>query len=118
MENEPKVEGSTCGTSALSAGLGVAMAKWIDIGGGHEIEFVEYRGDLCAGINDKHKRPDGTDCVGFIAVEGGSWASVFAPGVIEVWRVESWEPLTLSPSLLCKTCGDHGHIRNGKWEPA
>ena len=94
------------------------MAKWIDIGGGHEIEFVEYRDDLCAGINDKHKRPDGTDCVGFIAVEGGSWASVFAPGVIEVWRVESWEPLTLSPSLLCKTCGDHGHIRNGKWEPA
>ena len=30
------------------------------------------------------------------------------------WNVECWEPLTLSPSLLC-SCGDHGFIRNGKW---
>lgn len=30
------------------------------------------------------------------------------------WQVESWEPLTLSPSLLCH-CGDHGFIREGKW---
>lgn len=28
------------------------------------------------------------------------------------------EPLTLSPSLLCKTCGDHGFIRGGKWVAA
>jgi hypothetical protein len=34
------------------------------------------------------------------------------------WTVESWEPLTLSPSLLCRVCGDHGFIRQGKWEPA
>ena len=27
MDNAPKVEGSTCGTSALSAGLGVANCK-------------------------------------------------------------------------------------------
>ena len=30
------------------------------------------------------------------------------------WTVESWEPLTLSPSLLCH-CGDHGFIRDGQW---
>ena len=30
------------------------------------------------------------------------------------WKVESWEPLTCSPSLLCG-CGDHGFIRGGKW---
>lgn len=31
------------------------------------------------------------------------------------WTVESWEPLTLSPSLLCRLCGDHGFIREGRW---
>lgn len=33
------------------------------------------------------------------------------------WKVESLEPLTLSPSLRCR-CGDHGFIRNGVWVPA
>lgn len=31
------------------------------------------------------------------------------------WRVESLEPLTLSPSLLCTSCGLHGFVRNGAW---
>lgn len=34
------------------------------------------------------------------------------------WRVESWDPLTISPSVLCRVCGDHGFIRDGKWVPA
>lgn len=33
------------------------------------------------------------------------------------WTVESWEPLTISPSVLC-SCGDHGFIRQGQWVPA
>ena len=32
-----------------------------------------------------------------------------------MWKVESWEPLTLSPSILRRECGCHGFIRNGKW---
>jgi hypothetical protein len=35
-----------------------------------------------------------------------------------LWTVESWSPLTLSPSILCRLCGDHGFIRAGKWVPA
>lgn len=31
-----------------------------------------------------------------------------------VWNVESLDPLTISPSILCD-CGDHGYIQNGKW---
>jgi hypothetical protein len=31
------------------------------------------------------------------------------------WKVEQWEPLTISPSVLCRRCGDHGFIREGKW---
>lgn len=34
------------------------------------------------------------------------------------WTVESHDPLTLSPSILCKRCGHHGYIRNGQWVPA
>lgn len=36
------------------------------------------------------------------------------------WTVESWDPLTLSPSILDHGRGDcpghHGYIRNGAWE--
>ncbi len=37
----------------------------------------------------------------------------------QYWAVESWEPLTVSPSLLCTPdkggCGDHGFIKQGRW---
>lgn len=33
------------------------------------------------------------------------------------WQVESVDPVTIAPSLLCP-CGHHGFIRNGRWEPA
>ncbi len=31
-----------------------------------------------------------------------------------LWQVQSLDPLTISPSLLCH-CGDHGFIREGRW---
>jgi hypothetical protein len=34
------------------------------------------------------------------------------------WKLEQAEPLTISPSVLCRTCGLHGWIRDGKWVPA
>lgn len=34
------------------------------------------------------------------------------------WNLISENPLTLSPSLLCRACGHHGFIQNGKWVPA
>lgn len=36
----------------------------------------------------------------------------------EGWTVVQRNPLTLSPSLLCKNCGLHGFIREGKWVKA
>ena len=33
------------------------------------------------------------------------------------WVVEQVQPLTLSPSILCRVCQFHGHIREGKWIP-
>lgn len=34
------------------------------------------------------------------------------------WDLVSEKPLTLAPSLLCRLCGHHGFIRDGKWVPA
>ena len=31
------------------------------------------------------------------------------------WRVESTDPLTVSPSILCGSCGTHGFWRDGRW---
>lgn len=91
--------------------------KNIDIGGGHIISFVQYKGEIC-GLNDLHKRPDGTDCTGgWVAFAGRSWDRAF-DGKITTWDVLQQDPLTLSPSLLCRVCGGHGWIRNGRWEPA
>lgn len=33
------------------------------------------------------------------------------------WGLVSRDPLTLEGSLLCCSCGRHGFIRNGRWEP-
>jgi hypothetical protein len=35
-----------------------------------------------------------------------------------VWQLNSLEPLDVSPSLLCTTCGHHGFIKGGRWVPA
>jgi hypothetical protein len=48
--------------------------------------------------------------LGFTNVEGHFPRSVH--------ELVSEDPLTVSPSLLCGRCGNHGFIRNGHWEPA
>lgn len=41
---------------------------------------------------------------------------------LPVWTVHSWDPLTLTPSILCTLgkggCGVHGYITEGRWVPA
>jgi hypothetical protein len=34
------------------------------------------------------------------------------------WTVESLDPLTLSPSIRCLACDNHGFIRGGRWQGA
>ena len=50
-----------------------------------------------------------------------SFVPVIAKGEkpnVDEWTIESEQPLTLSPSLLCRACGHHGWIRDGKWVDA
>lgn len=89
------------------------MADLIDIGDGHAIELREFAGEIAA--LDLHH--PGCASPAFISFTGRSWARQFN-GNITTWEVEQDNPLTLSPSLLCRACGDHGFIRNGRWERA
>ena len=92
------------------------MNGTLDLGDGHVLEFLGYEGQARVGANIKHKTKDGKDCEGFVSFEGRAWANYFPSK--PAWKVESDEPLTLSPSILCRSCGDHGFVRNGKWERA
>jgi len=50
----------------------------------------------------------GVECEDFMGTE---------PPWQDGWVVEQVHPLTLSPSILCRACQFHGHIREGKWIP-
>jgi hypothetical protein len=73
--------------------------------------------------HDNPKSPTGR-CQGFCYVDTPETARIIPDGRHR-WQVLSWEPLTLAPSILCKSrnpdgteCGSHGYIRDGRWVPA
>lgn len=86
----------------------------LDLGDNHWLSWTEYKGDPRAGAHVPHLTSNGEQCNGFITIEGSAWHKAF-DGKIAAWKMESAEPLTLSPSILCRGCGDHGFIRGGKW---
>lgn len=104
----------------------------MDIGHNHSIEFLGWSPDRDLnpqykdvpdiekfGAAVSHLNKDGQPCEGFITFDLPEVRDVLQPGDNRpLWQVESWEPFTVSPSLLCKICGDHGFIRDGKWVPA
>ena len=40
---------------------------------------------------------------------------ICAPRLMEGHVVESTDPLTISPSILCPDCGLHGYVRSNRW---
>lgn len=107
------------------------MTKTMDLGlgSGHTLSYVDWDPDLdlnpeCRAIAGQlparvgafvgHSKPDGSPCEGMIYFDTPIAREHF---IGPYWQVESWEPLTLSPSLLCH-CGDHGFIKAGKWVTA
>ena len=88
------------------------MTDPIDIGLGVKINFVENAQGVRCGLIESHTRPNGDECCGYVAFRHVPQDSKSS------WVVEKEEPLTLSPSVLCKTCGHHGYISEGRWVPA
>ena len=99
---------------------------WFDLGDGHLARWEGWHPNRelnpqLAGIPDVekwgleifHTSPAGNDCVSFTTLDGEVQRQV-EPNRTNRWTVESWDPLTISPSVLC-SCGDHGFIREGRW---
>ncbi|WP_022885756.1 hypothetical protein [Glaciibacter superstes] len=86
---------------------GEFTATAVDFGHGVTGELREWDGEL-RGLAYTHPRSDtGKPCEGWVPTHAADYS----------WTVESREPLALSPSLLCRTCGHHGFVR-GEWVPA
>ena len=98
------------------------MDEWdLDLGSGRMARFTNWSPDRAlnpqyAGVPDierygLHVHHEG-GCDGFVTFDS-EVARRFEPNTPR-WTVESWEPLTLSPSILSQGCC-HGFIREGKW---
>lgn len=100
-------------------------AGWIDLGDGHEMAFTRWAPDRRlnpqytdlpdddrVGALVRHRKPDGSPCEGGIFFDCEAARRAF--GGRPLWRVACWNPLTVTPSLLC-SCGDHGFITRGRW---
>jgi hypothetical protein len=105
------------------------MSDVVDLGHDHTLRYFAWSPDRDLnpqydGVPDEpkagaiidHKKPDGSgDCSGAVNFDTPVMRQLRSDRAL--WTVESWEPLTISPSVLC-SCGDHGFIREGKWVPA
>ncbi len=80
-----------------------------DIGHG-VIAEARYLGGKLEGVAYWHPKPEDPSqaCEGYIS---------FKPAWEDGWDLISEDPLTVSPSLLCKVCGHHGFIQQGRWIP-
>jgi hypothetical protein len=69
------------------------------------------------GVSVGHLTPEGEPCQSFATVKGSIQIAlaVRAGKETPMWDLIQEEPLTLSPSLLCRRCGDHGFIRESRW---
>ena len=89
----------------------------LDLGDNHLLRFSRHGGDV-VGATEEHLRPDGKSCLGHFYFDLPETRDLLAGQDRPMWTVQSWNPLTLTPSLVCQDCGDHGFVREGKWVPA
>ncbi len=101
------------------------MNETIDLGDGITGEFTRWAPDRSCnpqydGISDieklglilTHKTPSGEPHDGIITFDSPEARRIFPNHAF--WTVHAWEPMTLTPSVLC-SCGWHGFITDGKW---
>ncbi|MDE2101836.1 MAG: hypothetical protein KGL39_31610 [Patescibacteria group bacterium] len=99
-----------------------AEANGLNLGSGHWLRWMSsMQGEKRIGGTIIHPAgPNATSeggyCMGGVMFAGTQYAQDHADEHA-FWQVTSYEPLTISPSVLCG-CGDHGFIRDGKWVPA
>lgn len=111
-----------CAVDGLEDDRTEIKGQVVDLGDGHTLRWVSWQPDR--ELNPQFKDvPDDDRCGALVAhlLPNGALCESYigfnpllnTDGAL--WKVEQWDPLTLSSSLLCKRCGDHGFIREGKW---
>lgn len=89
----------------------------IDLGHGVTVTFTTWGEHDPAGLIENHTHPQtGNECGGGVLFDLPGIREAF-PGRA-LWQIESLNPLTISPSLVCSVCGHHGWIKQGRWVPA
>lgn len=78
-----------------------------DAGHGH-IFTPRYMNGALYGFGTVHPDGRGGTCQGWIPVAIGD----------DGWQLVEEDPPTVTPSQLCRLCGDHGWLTSGKWVPA
>lgn len=87
-----------------------STAGALELGAGHFFVAVFDADDAFVGWLHRHPRADGEGvCQTFCAVR-------YVEGV-PIYRIDSADPLTLSPDVCCRLCGSHGRVVNGMWLP-
>jgi hypothetical protein len=87
----------------------------LDLGHDVRIMFTTRAGsEVRTGLVESHPGPNGEECCGSVTFDVPEAEGISGPR----WRLVSLEPLHIEPSILCRTCGHHGFIRNGRWENA
>lgn len=97
----------------------------LDFGHGVLGQWIVSKEGIKVGLLESHPMPNppvpGRRCMGSVYFDTPE-AREAAPNHFEhgyaTWQVQSLEPLTISPSVLCRTCGHHGFLRDGRWVPA
>jgi hypothetical protein len=86
----------------------------LDIGHDHAIRYFSYHMEDRAGIIIEHLTPKGRPHEVSLMFDLNQVREDH-PGR-NLWQVIQTDPLTLNPSIHCR-CGDHGWIKEGKWQP-
>lgn len=84
-----------------------------DLGEGRSFVWLVDAYGKAFGIVEHHPAPGGQEgayCGGYVA-----WRVPADEGAIPRHKLITEDPLHIEPSLLCRTCGHHGWIRDGRW---
>lgn len=99
----------------------VEADKLIDLGAGHYLEPTTchgHPGDGVTGYIETHPRKDGDGpdpCTGGISLRGHGHGTRGDGSPRPEWNRTGEDPLTLTPSILCRVCGAHGFVTAGRW---
>lgn len=91
----------------------MVITVWKPIGAGVEVSMMLDHRDRYTGMLYRHECKGGR--MDQEILFDLPWNHTEQHSGKEKWRVETWEPLTISPSLGCTSCGLHGWIRDGTW---